>query len=128
MECIGNQISCPPATSDIALHPSSAVRPLPSAKNGNEGCVGQSLPGILRMWRRPGMLGATTVVVVVVAVFPTAPYLSISSRFIKIPRSRRPSGGASNWVDCLNGEEESRAVYAEIAMSSAIGTLSVRSL
>ncbi|CAL1683766.1 unnamed protein product [Lasius platythorax] len=35
------------------------------------------------MWRRPGMLGAT-----VVAVFSTTSYLSISSRFTDIPRSR----------------------------------------
>jgi len=67
MECIGNQISCPPAPPTL---PSVLLpRSLSSFRQtGNEGCAREreSFPGILRMWRRPGMLGAAVVIVMVV--------------------------------------------------------------
>lgn len=104
----------PPSTLPSAS--SSHARPLPSARPAMKGAPGrEGFPGILRMWRRLGMLGAVVaLIVMVVAVFSTTPYLSISSRFTEIPRSRRlrrescrrPSDGTSNWVDRLN----SRAV------------------
>lgn len=50
---------CPPV--------SSHARSLPSARPAMKGAPGrESFPGILRMWRRPGMLGAAVVIVMVV--------------------------------------------------------------
>lgn len=101
---------CPPS--------SSHARPLPSARPAMKGAPGrESFPGILRMWRRPGMLEAAVavivaVMVVVVAVFSTPLSFHLlaihgNSTIATIQREscRRPSDGTSNWVELSERED-----------------------
>lgn len=138
MECIGNQISCPPATSDVALRPPPTLALFLPPDRQWRVRQGESFPGILRMWRRPGMLGAAVVivvVVVVVAVFSTTPIFPSprdSQKFHDHDDSRvgecnqRPSDGTSNWVESLNG----RAIRGDrdVEWDWDIISLSVKSL
>lgn len=129
------RFSALPATTPTSFSLPLPTPPFPTCppssfrQTGNEGCARVSFPGILRMWRRPGMLGAP---VVVVAVFSTSPYLSISSRFTDIPRSRDDSTRKQPVV-CQNIElgrpsEWKDRVWRSRDVECEIGTLSARSL
>lgn len=148
MECIGNQISCPPFPFSqppplflrLLSCPSSSFR-----QTGNEGCAGESFSGILRMWRRPGMLGALMAAVAVFSITGTITTAILSPVPLIFPSLLAIHGDSTEIArdakaarvqvrrnirigsTRLNGKSlRARKRERDREMSSAIGTLSAR--
>lgn len=117
MECIGNQISCPPSHLRRCPPSSSHACSLPSARPAMKGAPGrESFPGILRMWRRPGDArgggggdsgggdgGGCCIFHHPLSFHLLAIHGNSTITATRCESCQRPSDGTSNWVDCLNG-------------------------